>query len=115
MELKQIFELQRDFDRKRGWNTYEKCHTTEETLEFMEHFILVTVEELGEISRIRKEYNRDKKDLAARELECELVDIFIYLMQACMALNMDLEKDYFDKLGHNEDRFLARESDCSRS
>jgi hypothetical protein len=40
MELRQIFELQKEFDRKLGWNTYEKCHTPEETSDFMEHFIL---------------------------------------------------------------------------
>jgi hypothetical protein len=49
MELKQVFELQKEFDRELGWNTYEICRTHEETLEFMEHFVLVMVEELGEI------------------------------------------------------------------
>ena len=61
MELKQILQLQKEFDRKLGWNTYEKCHTPEETLKFMEHFVLVMVEELGEISRVRKQYHRDKQ------------------------------------------------------
>jgi hypothetical protein len=55
MELKQIFELQKQFERKLGWNTYEKCVATEEKLQFIEHFILVTVEELGEISRVQKQ------------------------------------------------------------
>ena len=58
MDLKQIFEMQRDFDRKLGWNIYEKCRTPEDALKFMEHFVLVMVEELGEISRIRKQHMR---------------------------------------------------------
>jgi NTP pyrophosphatase (non-canonical NTP hydrolase) len=72
------------------------------------------VEELGEISRVRKQYGRDKQEFAVRDLRHELVDIFIYFMQACMALNMNLENDYLDKLRHNEDRFLDRGSDGPR-
>jgi NTP pyrophosphatase (non-canonical NTP hydrolase) len=105
LELKQILEVQREFDRKLGWNTYEKCRTPEDILKFMEHFVLVTVEELGEISRIRKQYYRDGKSLAVEELKHELMDIFVYFMQACMALNVDLEEEYLKKLKYNEDRF----------
>ena len=108
MELKQIFEVQREFDRKLGWNTYEKCRTPEDALRFMEHFVLVMVEELGEISRIRKQYYRDKHSFTAEELKHELVDVFVYFMQACMALNMDLEKDYLEKVKYNEERFIHK-------
>jgi NTP pyrophosphatase (non-canonical NTP hydrolase) len=106
LELKQIFEMQREFDRKLGWNTYEKCRTPEDALKFMEHFVLVMVEELGEISRVRKQYYRDKQKFTADESKHELTDIFVYFMQACMALNMDLEKDYLKKMKFNEKRFI---------
>lgn len=106
MKLKQIFEIQREFDRKLRWNTYEKCRTPEDVLSFMEHFVLVTVEELGEIARIRKEYYRDKQSLKIEKLKHELIDIFVCFMQACMALNMDLEKEYVEKLKYNEKRFI---------
>lgn len=108
MELKQIFEVQREFDRKLGWNLYEKCHTPEDALKFMEHFVLVMVEELGEISRIRKQYYRDKKSFVVEELKHEFMDVFVYFMQACMALNIDLEKDYLKKLKYNERRFVYK-------
>jgi hypothetical protein len=52
LEWQQFFEMQRDFDRKLGWNSYEKCRTPEDALRFMEQFVLVMVEELGEISRV---------------------------------------------------------------
>jgi NTP pyrophosphatase (non-canonical NTP hydrolase) len=110
MELKQIFELQRQFDRKLGWNSYENCDTPEDTLKFVEHFVLVMVEELGEISRVRKKYYRGNQEFRIQELRHELVDIFVYSMKARMALNMDLEKDYLDKLRQNEYRFLDRQS-----
>ena len=48
MELKQIFEVQRNFDRKMGWNKYEECNTPEAVLDFMQHFMRGTVEEKGE-------------------------------------------------------------------
>jgi NTP pyrophosphatase (non-canonical NTP hydrolase) len=108
LELKQIFEVQREFDRKLRWNTYEKCRTPEDVLKFMEHFVLVMVEELGEISRIRKQYYRDKQKFTADELKHELADIFVYFMQAYMALNMDLEKDYLEKMKINEERFVHK-------
>jgi len=110
LELKQIFEMQREFDRKLGWNAYEKCLTLEDTLKFMEHFVLVMVEELGEISRIRKQYYRDEKSFTVEELKHEIIDIFVYFMQACMALNMDLEKDYLEKMKYNENRFLYKDT-----
>jgi NTP pyrophosphatase (non-canonical NTP hydrolase) len=108
LEFERFFQLQREFDRKVGWDWYEKCHTPEDALEFMEHFVLVTVEELGEISRVRKQYYRDKKNLIIDELKHELMDIFVYFMQACMALNLDLEKEYLKKLRSNENRFVSK-------
>ena len=106
MELKQLFELQREFDGKMGWDRYEKCKTPEEILAFMKHYIIVTVEELGEICRIRKEVERDKQDFDVKALKHELVDLFVYLMQACMAVDMDLEKEYLEKLKSSKERFV---------
>jgi NTP pyrophosphatase (non-canonical NTP hydrolase) len=105
LDLKQLSEVQRSFDRKMGWNTYEQCRTTEEILDFMEHFICVMVEELGEIARARKEFLRDKQKFDAQALRHELVDLFVYLMQGSMALNMDLEKEYKKKMRTFKTRF----------
>ena len=108
MDIKEVFELQRSFDRKLGWNVYENCKTSEEVLDFMEHFVLVMVEELGEIARARKEFFRDKQRFDAQALKHELVDLFVYLMQACMALDMDLEEEYKKKMKTFEKRFLRK-------
>jgi len=106
LNIKQLFEMQRDFDRKMGWNTYENCQTPEDVLNFMQHFVLVMVEELGEVARARKEFLRDKQKFDSQALKHELVDLFVYLMQGCMALNMDLEKEYKNKMKTFEKRFL---------
>jgi len=66
---------------------------------------MVTIEELGEICRIRKESERDSQVFDAKALKHELVDLFVYLMQACMAVNMDLEKEYLTKMKLLEERF----------
>ena len=105
MELKQILEIQKTFDRRMNWNRYEKCKTPEEILDFMKHYIVATVEELGEICRIRKEIERDKQLLDVEALKHELVGMFVYLMQACIAVNMDLEKEYSAKMKQLEERF----------
>jgi NTP pyrophosphatase (non-canonical NTP hydrolase) len=91
-----------------GWNRYEKCNTLEDIIGFMQHFVVATVEELGEIARIRKKFLRDKQSLDVHTLRKELVDVFVYLMQGCMALNMDLETEYMKRLKYNEERFADR-------
>ncbi len=98
LELSQLLEVQRIFDRKIGWNRYEKCETSEEIQHFFQHFILVMVDELGEISRVRKRFLRDKQPLDIPTLKKELVDIFIFVMQGSMALNMNLEEEYMRKM-----------------
>jgi len=106
LNIKQLFEIQRDFDRKMGWNTYENCQTPEDVLNFMQYFVLVMVEELGEIARARKEFLRDKQKFDVQALRHELIDLFVYLMQSCMALNMNLEEEYKKKIKTFEKRFL---------
>ncbi len=110
MDLNEILELQRDFDRKRGWNRYEKCGTPEELLDFMQHFVLVMVEELGEVARVRKQVLRDKQDLSVQALKDEIVDLFVYLLQACMALDINLEEEYLRKMRESERRFNVKKS-----
>ncbi len=75
-------------------------------MNFMEHFILVVVDELGEISRVRKKFQRDKQNLDVSTLKKEMVDIFIFVMQGSMALGMNLEEEYLKRMKHNEKRFL---------
>ena len=61
MELDEIFEIQRNFDGRMGWNEYDNCRTSDEIVDFMEHFVLVVVDELGEISRVRKKFLRESR------------------------------------------------------
>ena len=91
-----------------GWNKYERCETPEEILAFMEHFTLVMVDELGEISRVRKKFLRDRQNLDIATLKKELVDIFIFVMQGSMALKINLEDEYMQRMRQNEEKFLKK-------
>lgn len=110
MDLREIIKFQRDFDRKRGWNQYEKCETPKEILDFMQHFVLVMVEELGEVARLRKQVLRDSKSLSVKGLKDEIVDLFVYLIQASIALDMNLDEEYLRKMKESGQRFPVKKS-----
>jgi len=108
LELSQIFEIQRGFDRQAGWNQYERCQAPREVVDFMAHLTLKMVDKLGEISRARKRFLRDGLPLDVATLKKEIVDIFIFVMQSSMALSMDLENEYMQRMRQNEARFLRK-------
>jgi NTP pyrophosphatase (non-canonical NTP hydrolase) len=107
LELNQLLEAQRSFDRQAGWNQYERCDSSEKTVAFMEHLTLKMVDELGEISRARKKFRRDGQPLDIATLKKEMVDLFIFVMQGSMALKMNLEEEYRQRMKQNEKRFLT--------
>jgi len=108
LQLGQIIENQRRFDKETGWNRYERCDTPEDIVSFMEHLTLIIVDELGEISRARKRFLRDRQPLDTATLKKEMVDLFIFVMQGSMALKMDLEEEYMQRMKQNERRFLGK-------
>jgi len=111
LELSEVLEIQKNFDRQVGWNRYEQCDSPEEIVGFMEHLTLAIVDELGEISRVRKKFLRDRLNLDTATLKKEFVDLFIFAMQGSMALKMNLEEEYNQRMRHNEKRFLRKEKE----
>lgn len=104
--LKHIFNYQREFDRKLGWNVYEKLSTTKDIVDYMQLTVLKFTEEVGEIAQKIRRILRDKKPYDPEAFKQELADIFVYLIQASMALKMDLAQEYYEKMKMNEQRFL---------
>jgi NTP pyrophosphatase (non-canonical NTP hydrolase) len=102
------FRDSKEFRSAKGWNNYEDCKTPEEIADFVEHFVVVMVEELGELSRTRKQFLRDNQGLDVNSLRHEMVDIFVYFMQTCMAVDMDLEKEFLRKKKLDESRFSRK-------
>jgi NTP pyrophosphatase (non-canonical NTP hydrolase) len=108
LELAQLLEVQKSFDRQTGWNEYERCDTSEKITAFMEHLTLKMIDELGGISRVRKRFRRDGQPLDVATLKKEMVDMFIFVMQGSMALKMNLEDEYRQRMRQNEKRFLKK-------
>jgi len=104
--LKRIFDYQREFDRKLGWNVYEGLSTEKDVIEYLQLTVLKFAEEVGEIAQEIRRILRDKQAYDPEAFKGELIDMFVYLIQASMALKMDLEKEYYRKMELNEARFL---------
>jgi len=104
--LDRIFESQREFDRKLGWNVYENISTEKDIVDYMQLTALKFSEEVGEIAQEIRRILRDKKPFEPEAFKHELVDIFVYLIQASIALKMDLAQEYYKKMKLNEQRFL---------
>ncbi|MFX1513885.1 MAG: hypothetical protein ACFFCQ_14975 [Promethearchaeota archaeon] len=106
-DLSSIFDYQREFDRKLGWNVYEDLLTEQDLLDYMQLTVLKFTEEVGEIAQEVRKILRDKKPFNSNVFKSELIDIFVYLIQASMALKMDLVDEYYKKMKVNEQRFLG--------
>jgi len=104
--LKRICDYQREFDRKLGWNVYENLSTEKDVIEYLQLTVLKFTEEVGEIAQEIRRILRDKQPYNPEAFKHELIDMFGYLIQASMALKMDLEKEYYMKMKLNEARFL---------
>jgi len=104
--LKRIFDYQREFDRKLGWNVYENLSTPKDIVDYMQLTVLKFAEEVGEIAQEIRRILRDKKPYDPEAFKHELADIFVYLIQASIALKMDLAQEYYEKMKMNEQRFL---------
>lgn len=107
MELKQIVELQTEFDnRHRGAEPFFVPISSDNPKD-LEHLIVCMLGELGEYANVLKKVVRG--DLSYSEatplLHEELTDVFIYLIKVAGQTGLDLEKSYLEKLSKNEIRF----------
>ncbi|MFA5188588.1 MAG: MazG nucleotide pyrophosphohydrolase domain-containing protein [Patescibacteria group bacterium] len=108
MDLKQIIEQQKDFDRKH----FGEIKLTPERLLYL---MTCLAGETGELANLVKKYYREKvrnyrlptdgqEDFLSLMKE-ELTDVFIYTIILSYMLDVDLEKEFFNKLKKNEERF----------
>lgn len=96
------------FDRARGWNGYERAKTKEEKLLLLQKLVVNMVGELGEFANeVRK--GIENGNYPEKELKEELIDIFNFLLKTSFALEMDLKKEFFDKLEKNKKRFPPKQ------
>lgn len=112
MEIRELLEIQRRFDREHGWGT-EKTEL-EERLKAMEKDLIGLLGEVGEVAnclkkvRLYVDAGRDAQkvyDNEAPHLREELIDAFIYLVRLLDLTETDLEKEYLAKLANNRERY----------
>ncbi|MCX6746378.1 MAG: nucleotide pyrophosphohydrolase [Candidatus Parcubacteria bacterium] len=108
MDLKDIIEKQKDFDKMH----FGEIKLTPDRLLYL---MTCLAGETGELANLVKKYYREKvrnyrlstdgqKDFVSLIKE-ELTDVFIYTMILSYLLDVDLEKEFFNKLKKNEERF----------
>jgi len=108
MELKDIVAAQKDFDNRH----FGKLELTPERLLYL---MTCLAGETGELANLVKKYYREKvrnyrlptdgqEDFVSLMKE-ELTDVFIYTMILSYLLEVDLEKEFFNKKKNNEERF----------
>jgi len=113
-ELKEISKFQRKFDRKHFpefWN----LKTDEDFLHRLQYMTVALAGEMGEFANVVKKITRDfetlkikPKEKSIEKLKEELTDCFIYTLIISNLLEMDLEKEYFRKMGFNKKRFTKK-------
>ncbi len=114
MTLKQLVQLQYQFDAKHGWNPDKGVPNT--VFRAIQADLIGIVGEIGEFANIVKKIALEAdgdpgSDLAGLlkahhdDLSEELIDAFIYLIRLASHLDIDTEQAYLDKLKVNEQRY----------
>lgn len=110
MDLREIFELQREFDESAFPAFARRSPESAERVRDLAFLALSALGELGEVANHIKKVYRGDFELAAvlPDLELEVADVFIYVIKICQQLGLDLEDAYLKKLAENRTRFAAR-------
>ena len=113
MEIKDLIKIQREFDKKHGFNI------TKDPIDLkydqISKDLIGLFGEVGEFSNIIKKINLmlDQKDnlifedIVQKEsmMKEELIDIFIYFIRLCDFLDIDFENEFLGKIKLNEIKY----------
>lgn len=114
MELKELLAHVKNVEKKKFFDT--ESLTDAERKQYLHLLALSLSGEAGEFSNIVKKILREelskgkaKSDKTIADLKEELIDIFAYVMLAAIYLDVDLEKDFFEKMEKVDKRFTFNE------
>lgn len=109
--MEEIFEFQRSFDAKRGWD-WSHPKNKKEQMQFLQHGTIALAGEVGEFANTLKKAMRHYEstgELPSKEvyenLNEEIVDVFIYVVKISIALGLNLSDDYYNKMKVNDKKF----------
>ncbi len=107
MEISELMKIHENFENRHGWNARIEDRFSKAFIDMIFREVVLMTGELGEFANKAKKMRRDGKwtgrDIS--ELREELVDLFMYLLKTAITLDMDIEKEYLEKLKRNEERF----------
>ena len=119
MDIKELIAIQREFDGQHGWLL--KSEDADELLLLIRKDLIGLFGEVGEFANIIKkislevDLNQNSPKTKSifekhqRDLELEIVDSLIYLIRIATHLNMDIEKEYLNKLEFNRNKYRPYE------
>ena len=107
LTISDLLKKQRAFDEQHAGDIPFFTEIGEANLDDLEHLIVCLLGELGEFANLVKKVRRGDMPLsiAKRELDEELVDVFIYLLKIAGQFNVDLESGYVQKMERNAEKF----------
>ena len=107
MHISEIMKMHENFENRHGWNARIGDKFSKAFMDMIFREVVLMAGELGEFANKAKKMRREgewtESDIA--ELREELTDIFMYLLKTAATLDMDIEKEYLEKLKRNEERF----------
>lgn len=111
MTLEELIKFQKKFDGQHEGNFKWNEKVTDSNIEILEFLLVSLTGEVGETANIVKKIVRGDFKLGEKkeELTEEITDVFIYLLKLSYQLDIDLEKEYIDKMKKNQERFLRYE------
>ena len=102
--MEEIFKRLEQFDKPRGWDTYNQATNEKEKLNFLYPQIVNLLGEFGEFANLVKKCKRDGI-WEEEKLKEEVADMFIFLIKIGRIIDMDIKKECLKKLDINEERF----------
>jgi NTP pyrophosphatase (non-canonical NTP hydrolase) len=111
MELRELINLQRQFDLQHFTKFRWSAEISSENLQQLQYLMISLAGEVGELANcIKKVIRGDKEyDVSKAEINEELVDVFIYVLKLAYQMNVDLESNFLHKLEKNKLRFKPYE------
>ena len=108
MNLKQLIDIQKEFDSKHKSKFDWAQDINDENIEILEYLLLCLVGEFGEATNLIKKVVRGDYclDDIKPELNEEIADIFIYILKLAYQLDIDLEKEFLAKVNKNKNCFV---------
>ncbi|NOT37620.1 MAG: nucleotide pyrophosphohydrolase [Saprospiraceae bacterium] len=107
MELKEIIELQKEFDSKHKIKFNWAEEISEKNIAHLQFLVLSLAGEVGELANSVKKVVRGDEELETSKVKIaeELTDVFIYVLKLASQMNIALEENYLQKLETNKSRF----------